>query len=311
MPFAIGGNSRIRTNIPSENAYNALEVSNRDISLRQLRLSTGKRINNASDDVAGYITSRSLIARNGALQSALNTVGDANNVANIVMDSLDNINELMIKIKDATAQAASGAMGTDEKVALAKAAYRMAQQIQTVADSTVFGGAQLLSGTYTANFLIGLDARNTLLSINIDMRRENIDFNIESNYFDVNSLQTNMFGGITGLDLRLLDNVSINDLGIFDIGKIDVTLISLANAIENINKVASYLGGISNRLSSQEDLLKNQIVNYKAAISRLEDADVAKEQLQLIKSQFLQQASLVSLSQSNQNPTAFLRLLQG
>lgn len=311
MPFAIGGNSRIRTNIPSENAYNALEVSNRDISLRQLRLSTGKRINNASDDVAGYITSRSLMARNGALQSALNTVGDANNVANIVMDSLDNINELMIKIKDATAQAASGAMGTDEKVALAKAAYRMAQQIQTVADSTVFGGAQLLSGTYTANFLIGLDARNTLLSINIDMRRENIDFNIESNYFDVNSLQTNMFGGITGLDLRLLDNVSINDLGIFDIGKIDVTLTSLANAIENINKVASYLGGISNRLSSQEDLLKNQIVNYKAAISRLEDADVAKEQLQLIKSQFLQQASLVSLSQSNQNPTAFLRLLQG
>ncbi|HPU23330.1 MAG TPA: flagellin, partial [Candidatus Kapabacteria bacterium] len=136
-------------------------------------------------------------------------------------------------------------------------------------------------------------------------------FNIESNYFDVNSLQTNMFGGITGLDLRLLDNVSINDLGIFDIGKIDVTLTSLANAIENINKVASYLGGISNRLSSQEDLLKNQIVNYKAAISRLEDADVAKEQLQLIKSQFLQQASLVSLSQSNQNPTAFLRLLQG
>ncbi|MEJ5244593.1 MAG: flagellin [Bacteroidota bacterium] len=311
MPFAIGGNSRIRTNIPSENAYNALEVSNRDVSLRQLRLSTGKRINNAADDVAGYITSRSLMARNGALQSALNTVGDAHNVANIVMDSLDNINELMIKIKDATAQAASGAMGTDEKVALAKAAYRMAQQIQTVADSTVFGGAQLLSGSYTANFLIGLDARNTLLSINIDMRRENVDFNVESNYFDVNSLQTNMFGGITGLDLRLLDSVSINNLGIFDIGRIDVTLTSLANAIENINKVASYLGGISNRLSSQEDLLKSQIVNYKAAISRLEDADVAKEQLQLIKSQFLQQASLVSLSQSNQNPNAFLRLLQG
>lgn len=311
MPFAIGGNSRIRTNIPSENAYNALEVSNRDISLRQLRLSTGKRINNASDDVAGYITSRSLMARNGALQSALNTVGDAHNVTNIVMDSLDNINELMIKIKDATAQAASGAMGTNEKVALAKAAYRMAQQIQTVADSTVFGGAQLLSGSYTANFLIGLDSRNTLLSINIDMRRENIDFNIESNYFDVNALQTNFFAGITGLDLRLLDSVSINNLGIFDIGRIDVTLTSLANAIENINKVASYLGGISNRLSSQEDLLKNQIVNYKAAISRLEDADVAKEQLQLIKSQFLQQASLVSLSQSNQNPNAFLRLLQG
>ena len=94
MPFAVGGNSRIRTNISAENAYNTLEGANRSISLRQLRLSTGKRINNAADDVAGYITSRALQARNGALKSALHAVGDAQNVANIVMDSLDNINEI-------------------------------------------------------------------------------------------------------------------------------------------------------------------------------------------------------------------------
>jgi flagellin len=52
-------------------------------------------------------------------------------------------------------------------------------------------------------------------------------------------------------------------------------------------------------------------VNYNAAISRIEDADVAKEQLQLVKSQFLQQASLVSLTQANANPQAFLQLIQG
>ncbi len=310
MPFAIGGNSRIRTNTPSENAYNALETSNRDISLRQLRLSTGKRINNAADDVAGYITSRTLIARNGAMKAALNTIGDAQNVTNIVMDSLDNINELMIKMKDATAQAASGAMGTDEKVALAKAAFRMAQQIQTVADSTVFGGSQLLGGTYTANFLIGLNATNNLLTINIDMSENNVDFNIKSNYFSANSLQTGSFAGITGLDLKQFNDVNIDDLGIFDNESISTTLTSLANAIDNGNKVAAYLGGLSNRLTSQEDLMKGQIVNYNAAISRVEDADIAKEQLALVKSQFLQQASLISLSQSNQNPNAFMRLLQ-
>jgi flagellin len=85
---------------------------------------------------------------------------------------------------------------------------------------------------------------------------------------------------------------------------------SLANAINNINKVATYLGGISNRLSSQEELLKSQITNYNAAISRIVDADVAKEQLYLIKSQFLQQTSIISLSQANQNPNAFMRLFQ-
>ncbi len=311
MPFAVGGNARIRTNTPAENAYNALETSNKDISLRQLRLSTGKRINNAGDDVAGYITSRSLQARNGALKSALFTVGDAQNVCNIIMDSLDNLNELMQKIKDATAQAASGALGTDEKVALAKAAFRLTQQVQTVVDSSVFAGAQLLDGNFTANFIIGYNAANSLLTLTIDMKTNNADFNVESNNFNVNSLNTNYFGGVTNLDLSTLDDVTATNLGIFSTDRIGTTLTSLATAINNANKVASYLGGISNRLSSQEELIKSQIVNYNAAISRLEDADVAKEQLGLIKSQFLQQASLASLTQSNQNPSAFLRLIQG
>lgn len=311
MPFAIGGNARIRTNTPAENAYNALDISNRDISLRQLRLSTGKRINNAGDDVAGYITSRALMARNGSLKAALLAVGDAQNVSYITMDSLENINDLLIKIKDATAQAASGATGTDEKIALAKAAYRFAQQIQTVVDSTVFGGRQLLDGTFSAAFVIGSNATNSLLTLGVDLTYTNSEFNVESNYFNVNSMKTNFFGGITGLDMRDFNNVNANDLGIFDFERIQTTLTSLADAINNVNKVASFVGGIVNRLNSQEDILKNQIVNYNAAISRIEDADVAKEQLQLIKSQFLQQASLISLTQANANPQAFLRLIQG
>ncbi|MFP4369321.1 MAG: flagellin [Candidatus Kapaibacterium sp.] len=311
MPFAIGGGARIRTNIPSMNAYNSMDQASRDISLRQLRLSTGKRINSAADDVAGYITSRALQARNGALEAAVKTVGDAQNVANILMDSLDNLNGLVTKIKDATAQASSGALGTDEKVALAKASYRMAQQIQTVVDSTVFGGAQLLDGTFTANFIIGYNATNNLLSLNIDMTDTNLDYDIESDNFNVNALGTGMFAGVTGLNLQDLNSVTADDLGIFSDDRIGTTLTSLSSALNNANKVAAYLGGISNRLTSQEELLQNQIVNYKAAISRLEDADVAKEQLGLIKSQFLQQASLVSLAQANQNPQSFLQLLQG
>ncbi len=311
MPFATGSQARIRTNTPAENAYNALDASSRSISLRQLRLSTGKRINNAADDVAGYITSRALQARNGALKSALQTVGDAQNVTSILMDALDNINTLLTTIKDSVATAASGAMGTDEKVALAKAAYRMAQQIHTVVDSTVFGGAQLLSGSFTADFIVGFNASNMMLSLNIDMSTSNVDFNVTGNNFYLDSVSNGNFAGVSNLNLDTLNNVSDSDLGIFSISNIHLTLTSLAGALNNANKVAAYLGGISNRLTSQEDLLKGQIVNYNAAISRIEDADVAKEQLELVKSQFLQQASLVSLAQSNQNPNNFLQLIRG
>jgi len=311
MPFAVGGNARIRTNTPAENAYNSLENASFNISKGQLRLSSGKRINSAADDVAGYITVRALQARNGAIKASLKTAGDALNLSNIIQDSLENINDLISKIKDSTTTAASGAMGTDEKVALAKAAYRMAQQIQTVVDSSVFGGRQLLSNSFTADFFIGTNSKYNLLTLSIDMSTSNIDFNVESRNFNTHALETNIFAGITNLDLRDLNKIDSDNLGIFSTDRISITISSLSDAMNNVNKVAAYLGGIANRLHSQEDLLKNQIVNYNAAISRLEDTDVAKEQLELIRQQFLQQTSLVSLAQSNQNPTAFLNLIRG
>lgn len=326
MPTAISGEGRIRTNIPAENAYNALTASSNNIALRQLRLSTGKRINAASDDVAGYITSRALQARNGALKAALNSTGDAKNVTSITQDALDQINTLLTQVKDATATASSGALGSDEKVALAKGAYRLAQQVQFITDSTVFGGKQLLQGNYSGDWVMGYYANDNLMKIKIDLTTNNADFNVGGS-FDLNATKeatanrgtgetaTSNFAGVSGLNLEDFNNVTINDLGVFkndqnSAKNVHATLQSLATALNNVNKVASYLGGIEVRLNSQESMLKSQMTNYKAAISRIEDADVATEQMDLVKSQFLQQASLVSLTQANQNPQQFLKLFQ-
>lgn len=331
MPTAISGGSRIRTNTPAENAYNSLQASSNNIALRQLRLSTGKRINTAADDVAGYITSRALSARNGALKTALQSVGDALNVTSITSDALDNINSLLTQIKDSASTASSGALGSDEKIALAKGAYRLAQQIQFVVDATVFGGKQLLQGAFTGSWVIGFYANNNILSIGINLQTTNVDYNTSSirsdgtkevtNNFNLNATSASIvgntpnFAGVSGLNLESLNEVGDTndgniDMGIFSLDNISTTLSSLSEALNNINKVASYVGGIQVRLNSQEDLLKSQITNYNAAISRIQDADVASEQLDLVKSQFLQQASLISLSQANQTPSTFLQLLQ-
>lgn len=317
MATAISGGSRIRTNTPAENAYNALKTSNDNIALRQLRLSTGKRINSASDDVAGYITSRALQARNTSLKSALKSVGEAKNVTAIVQDSLDNIQGLLNDIKQLASNAASGALGTDEKVALAKGAFRLSEQIQTIVDSTVFGGRELLDGTFSGDWNIGYKANSSLLNIGLNLKKTNVDdFNITgdtSNDFDLASTTgagaTN-FAAVEGLNLEDLNSISDTTLGIFSDSQIATTLQSLSTAINNVNKVASYVGGIDARLTSQSNLLTSQITNYNAAISRIEDADVAEEQLELIKSQFLQTASLTSLTQANQNPQNFLQLFR-
>lgn len=318
MPTAISGGGRIRTNIPALNSYNALMVASNKIATAQLRLSTGKRINSAADDVSGYITSRSLQARNSALKAAINSVGDAKNVTAITQDSLDNVNNLLIEIKEAAALASSGALGTDEKVALAKGAYRLSQQIQFITDSTVFGGRQLLWGNYSGDWTVGYYADNKLLQFEIDLTTGNADFNVASNNFNLNATNeatapggnTGIFAGVTGLNLQSLDSVSASDLGIFGVTQVNTTITSLADAINNVNKVASYLGGLQVRLDSQNELLNSQITNYSAAISRIEDADVAQEQLELVKQQFLQQASTISLAQANQIPSNFLQLFR-
>ncbi len=308
MPSSIASGGRIRTNIPALNAYNSLQSSNRAIAKSQLRLSTGKRINAASDDVAGYITARSLNSRNVSLKAALNAVGEAKNVTSISQDALDNITNLLTQIKDAASQASSGALGTDEKVALAKAAFRLSEQIQTVVDSTVFGGQELLNGSFSGDFVIGVGESNSLITIEVDLSSSNsTNFNTDVN-FELNSDTAANFGGITGLNLASLDSVSDSDLGMFSAANISTTLTSLSDALDNVSKVASFVGGLEARLNSQEDLLTSQITNYKSAISRIEDVDVAEEQLDLVKNQFLQQTSIITLSQANQNPQTYLQL---
>lgn len=251
------------------------------------------------------------MARNGALKAALGAVGEAENVTNIAQDAFDNINNLLTSIKDAAATASSGALGTNEKVALAQSAYRFAQQIQTIVDSTVFGGRQLIDGGFSGDFVIGFNASNSLLTVAIDLTTQasSSNFNIDGTFLASVTGNSN-FAGVTGLNLSSLSSISSSDLGIFALANIPTTLTSLASALDNVNKVASYLGGVTNRLASQTDSLKSQITNYNAAISRIQDADVATEQLELVKAQFLQQTSIVTLTQANQSPQQYLQLFR-
>ncbi len=313
MPVAISGGARIRTNTPAENAYNSLMTSSNAIAKHQLAISTGKRINAASDDVAGYITARSLQSRNGSLKSALKSVGDAKNVTSIAQDAYENIGNLLTEIKNNTATAASAALGVDEKVALAKASARLVEQIKTVVDSTVFGGHNLIDGNYNGSFTVGFKSDNSALTIGVNLTKENkSEFNTGAEDFSTDAT-ADKFAGVDGLDLREFANVAAGTgdaTGIFAKTEIGNTMQKLTKAIENFSKVASYVGGIENRLTSQEELLKSQITNYNAAISRIEDADMAEQQLGLVKAQFLQSTSLTSLAQANQNPNAFMQLMR-
>jgi len=286
MPYSITNGARIRTNTPAENAYNALDAANRAIALRQLRLSMGKRINSAADDVAGYITVRALAARVSGIRTALNAVGDASSLAAIAQDALDNIQSLVAQIKEAASQASSGALGTDEKVSLARAAYRLAQQIQSVVDSTTFGGRQLLDGEFSAEFVIGYMADNSLITLSIDLTSTNVtDFNIDSSDVLLTVTGNTNFAGVTDLNLEDLNSVSSSDLGIFDNANITTTLQSLDMALQNVNKISepeSQSVGKGVDFSALEQMLRSMVEGEQVELEFAVDEATQKLVLRVI-----------------------------
>ena len=83
------------------------------------------------------------------------------------------------------------------------------------------------------------------------------------------------------------------------------------NAIATISSALSYIGSAVNRLAYQENSLTVAMVNTEAARSRIEDADMAYEQLNASKRQILQQTSTAMLAQANISPQSILSLMQG
>ncbi len=105
--MAIGDSTRINTNIAAFNALNALKSVNRNLEKPQLKLATGLRINEVSDDPAGFVISKRLVARSRGLSVALDNVGTAKNVLSIAEGGLLSISDILIRMKELVTQAAS------------------------------------------------------------------------------------------------------------------------------------------------------------------------------------------------------------
>lgn len=313
MPSAISQGGRIRTNISSKLAYDSFKRANSEVANSRLRMTTGLRINSAADDVSGYITSKSLFSRKSSLSVSVRSANEAKNVASIVQDSLDNIHGLISEIRKSATLASSASVGTDEKVALAQSSFDLVQQIDLVQNSTVFSGRQLLDGNFNGEWIVGFSGDFSTQTIGINLTSNNVELSIASQNFSLKILDrespVQSFAGVTSLDLTQLQNVSSNNLGIFNDSNIDSFINSLGDALTNVSTVASYVGAIENKLNSQIETLNSQVVNYSSAISRIRDSDIAEEQLKISKNQFLQSSSLISLSQANASTIDYFRLL--
>lgn len=137
---------RINTNIQSQQAFQNLQETNDQLSQLRQRLTTGKRINEASDDAAGFEIANKLQAKTGAQGQALRNIGDAKSALGTAEGALDSQLSILQTAKEKATQAANGSLSQDERNAIAGELNELASEVNDIQENATFNGKQLLNG---------------------------------------------------------------------------------------------------------------------------------------------------------------------
>jgi len=275
--MAVSSGARVATNINALNSYNALNSISKKIGTVALRLSTGIRLNQAGDDPASFTIARKMQARSRAVAQAINNVGDAKSVLAIAEGGLLNVSEILLTIKEKVSQSTNGTFGTDELNAIVTQVNDYLGEIDDIVKQTKFSDTKLLGNTFTNKvFQIGPDAGDT----------------------------------ITVSLAGTLDATTLIGVASATASNVATLAASVDAGINAVSSQIQYIGSLSNRLDFKETMLAISQTNIDAAISRMYDADLAKEQMDMMKLQILQNTATAQLAQANAAPQQYLQLFQ-
>jgi|APIni6443716594_1056825.scaffolds.fasta_scaffold00220_8 flagellin len=277
--MAVGDANRVNANIGALNGLNSLMSINKKLEISQLRLSTGRRINEAADDPSGYSIATSFDKRARGLSVALDSVGTASNALSIAEGGLNNINQILLDMKDLVVQGASDTLGSTERTAINTQLTALRDEISRIAAQTTFNGTKMLDGTFTnRRFQTG------------DTETDYISFSISASY-DATAL-------------------SLTSVSVTDSSAACNSMASVNTAINTVATQVQSIGSVVQRMRLVENNLSVAIVNTVAAKSRILDADVAKEQVESTRYQILRQLATAQLAQANTAPQSVLSLFR-
>jgi len=269
----------VNTNVSALNAQRQLLTSGTALDSAYKRLSSGFRINSAADDAAGLQISNRLTSQVNGLNQAISNANDGISASQVAEGALDEITNSLQRIRTLAVQSQNGINNSADRTALQKEVSALKTEISRIAQNTQFGGVDILKGGYSAKFLVGANAGQSI---------------------SVNLSRAGGFG---------TSGLSLASLSIATVGGASTALASIDTAIETIDSKRADLGALQNRFQSTIRNLSNIVENVSAARSRIRDTDFAKETAELTRAQILQQASTTVLAQANTRPQSALSLL--
>ncbi|MCM2282343.1 MAG: flagellin FliC [Bdellovibrionaceae bacterium] len=271
---------RIATNVGSINAQRQLSTQQKRAEHAMASISSGSRIVNAADDAAGLAISENIKGQTRGLAMARQNAFNAISLVQVSEGGLNEINNILIRMRELGVQAASDNVGDTEREFLDQEVQQLLMESERIAKTTRFGNKQLLDGTgEELEFHVG-------------------PFGDEDNVirYSTSADATNSSLGIDGM------SISDKDGARETLGQVDEALIVLG-------KMRADFGAVQSRMQTTVSNLDIQYENLSAAGSRIRDADVARESSEIASANILQQAAVSVLAQANQQPYSALKLI--
>jgi flagellin len=280
----------IRTNMSSVFAQRNMTKASNALQDNFAKLSSGYRITKASDDAAGIGVSTNLRSQINSYKMASRNAQDAVSVIQTTEAALNESAQIITRLRELTVQAASDGLGTTERGYLAKEVNGLTAELGRIAQTTEYNGRNLLSGSQTLQFQIGIrGTSNDKLTIDLSAATLNgLSLSTFAGDFSTNAAKTANLAAASGFQGQLA---------------------SLDNALDAISARRATLGATANRLQSAQNTLAIAMESAQQADSRIRDVDVAMESSKLSANQVLVQAGVSMLAQANQSPMAALKLL--
>ena len=285
------GMTVIGTNVAALKAEMALTKNSRDLQSAMEKLSTGKRINAASDDAAGIAEIARMSTEISGIGQAIKNANDGISILKTSDSATGSITNMLQRMRELAIQAANGTNASSDIQSLNTEYQQLYSEIKRVSSTTEWNSSKLLDGTFSAGISLFVG-----YSSNSD---GTITASIPS--FDPTAGATKSlvdgFSAISGSSISAGSNAT--DL-----------LAKLSLAISGVNKVRSTLGATVNRLQFTVDNLTNMSTSIYASRSQIQDVDYSQATADLARGQILQQAATAMLAQANQQPQLVLALLK-
>ena len=276
----------INTNIAATITANSMKTNARAMETSMERLSTGKRINSASDDAAGLAIETRMTSQIRGLQQAARSANDGVALLQTADGAAAEISNMFQRMRELAVQAQSGTLAADDLTNLNQEFAALANEIDRVATDTTFNNKAIIGGAAGAiKISVGADETDVIT-------------------FTTKSLELNTTAVYT-IDL---DNMMA--AGTPDDAETAGVIGHLDDAIKGIAAERASYGATINRLEYAVDTLNATILNTQAARSQIVDADYAAETTELARTQIISQASTAMLSQANQAAQSVLALLK-